>query len=82
MDCVELPADEPPEMRKTGVIVFYRDVAGAIQSLTRASPAALLKTDFDARRLTVALAACEKYWRAPTSVWRRRSGGGNYRLRG
>ena len=63
LDSVELPEQGRLEKQKTGLIVISRDAGRAIRSY-RWHPAALLKPDFDARRLAEALGACEKYWRS------------------
>jgi DNA-binding LytR/AlgR family response regulator len=62
LDSVELPEQGRLEKQKTGLIVISRDAGRAIRSY-RWHPAALLKPDFDARRLAEALNACEKHWR-------------------
>ena len=62
MDSAELPEQGRPEKEKAGLIVISRDAGRAIQSY-RWHPAAFLKPDFDAQRLSEALSACEKYWR-------------------
>lgn len=62
LDSVELPEPGRLEKQKTGRIVISRDAGRAIRSY-RWHPAALLKPDFDARRLAEALGACEKHWR-------------------
>ena len=78
LDSVDLPEQGRLE-KKTGLIVISRDAGRAIRSY-RWHPAALLKPDFDARRLEEALDACEKYWRSGRicleSPYRRR----NFRL--
>ena len=75
LDSVDLPEQGRLE-KKTGLIVISRDAGRAIRSY-RWHPAALLKPDFDARRLEEALGACEKYWRIGRicleSPYRRRS---------
>ena len=76
MDSVELPEHGRLEKEQTGLIVISRDAGRAIHSY-RWHPAAFLKPDFDERRLTEALNACEKYWRRARicleSPYRRRS---------
>ncbi len=62
LDSVELPETRQLEKQRTGLIVISRDAGRAIRSY-RWHPAALLKPDFDARRLAEALGACEKHWR-------------------
>lgn len=62
LDSVELPEKGRLEKQKTGLIVISRDAGQAIRSY-RWHPTALLKPDFDTRRLFEALVACEKYWR-------------------
>ena len=78
LDSVDLPEQGRLE-KKTGLIVISRDAGRAIRSY-RWHPAALLKPDFDERRLEEALDACEKYWRLGRicleSPYRRR----NFRL--
>ena len=61
MDSVELPPTPPPRKENTGLIVISRDAGRAIRSY-RWHPAAFLKPDFDFRKLTDALNACEKNW--------------------
>lgn len=62
MDSVDLPEPGRQEKEKGGLIVISRDAGRAIHSY-RWHPAAFLKPDFDARRLSEALNACEKHWR-------------------
>ncbi len=62
MDSAELPEHGRREKEKAGLIVISRDAGRAIQSY-RWHPAAFLKPDFDAQRLSEALSACEKNWR-------------------
>ncbi len=63
MDSAELP-EQPGrrEKEKSALIVISKDAGRAIHSY-RWHPAAFLKPDFDAQRLSEALSACEKYWR-------------------
>jgi len=61
MDSVELPEQDQLAKEHLGLIVISRDVGRAIHSY-RWHPAAFLKPDFDLRRLSEALSACEKYW--------------------
>ena len=61
MDSVELPERGRLEKERVGLIVISRDAGRAIHSY-RWHPAAFLKPDFDGRRLSEALAACEKNW--------------------
>jgi DNA-binding LytR/AlgR family response regulator len=61
MDSVELPEHGRRDTEKTGLIVVSRDAGRAIRSY-RWHPAAFLKPDFDMRRLSEALGACEKLW--------------------
>ncbi len=62
MDSVELPEHGQLEGKSVGLIVISRDAGRAIHSY-RWHPAAFLKPDFDMRRLSDALSACEKNWR-------------------
>ena len=62
MDSVELPEHGLLEGKSVGLIVISRDAGRAIHSY-RWHPAAFLKPDFDMRRLSDALSACEKNWR-------------------
>ena len=60
IDSIELPEQGRPG--RAGLIVISRD-AGRVLHSYRWHPAAFLKPDCDLRRLTEALAACEKHWR-------------------
>ena len=62
IDSVELPEPGQAGKQKSGLIVISRDAGRAIRSY-RWHPAALLKPDFDTKRLADALGACEKHWR-------------------
>lgn len=61
LDSVELLEKTLPLKHDLGLIVISGDAGRAIYSY-RWHPAAFLKPDFDLRRLSHALAACEKYW--------------------
>ena len=61
MDSVDLPEQGRLEQEPGGLIVISRDAGRAIHSY-RWHPAAFLKPDFDERRLSEALNACERYW--------------------
>ena len=62
MDSVELSEHGQIEGKRVGLIVISSDAGRAIHSY-RWHPAAFLKPDFDMRRLSDALRACEKNWR-------------------
>ena len=76
MDTVPLPSAPRMQREDVGLIVISRDAGRAIRSY-RWHPAAFLKPDFDLRRLTDALNACEKNWLSGRLVlespYRRRS---------
>jgi DNA-binding LytR/AlgR family response regulator len=63
MDSVELPEQGRSEREKGGLVVISRDAGRAIHSY-RWHPSAFLKPDFDERRFSEVMSACEKHWQA------------------